>query len=296
MLPALPPNRLYTTHESLTVQGTNRNLSPALWKHIGGSGMSPDGYENGHMFCDDFMGFYPVTVTTAAGQLQPNNGYFAYIEADATVGSILPVATEVGGVIRFLTSTDAGDGDDHDTTLTSGGNVAGLAKIDVTNGKRFIFEARARFTSVTDGDGSIFIGLGEEGLAAANTPQAAATHALSSDDLIGFQILETDNNALTFKYRVNGQTAVSVLTYGTALTAATWYKMGFVYDPSQPASKHLRVFIDNAELSTAVTKTATEAATFPGGEELALLASIKGSAVNDPQSFDLDWWAVWQED
>lgn len=294
MFPGLLPHALYTNHAS---QSGGRGLSPALWKSAYGQMMSPDGLSNAFMFFDDFTDFYPVTVTTAAGQLQPGKGYFAYIEADATVGSILPLATASGGVVRFLTSTDTSDGDNHDTTLTTGGNVGTLGAISDTAGSDFItcFEARFRLSSITDGDGSVFIGCGEEGLAAANTPIVDSTgHTASSDDLIGFLVTEDDNDALKFIYRKNGQALQTVLTYGTALAASTWYKVGFVYDPRAVPAERIKVFVDNVEQSTYVTATNIAAATFPDGEELALVASIKGSANNDPQSFDLDWWGFFQ--
>lgn len=248
-------------------------------------------------FFDDFESFYPVTVTTAAGQLQPGNGYFAYIEADATVGSILPLATKTGGVVKFLTSTDAADGDNHDTVLTTGGNVAALGAISDTAGsdKLTIFESRIQLPSVTNGDGSIFVGCGEEGLAAANTPIADDSgHVLSSDDLIGFFISEDDNDALKFVYRKNGGATQTVLTYGTALAADTWYNLGFVYDPAAKASERIKIFVNNVEQSTYVTAANIAAATFPDGEELALVAAIKASANADAQNFLMDSWAFYQ--
>lgn len=293
------PNALWTPHVG---QDGGRGMSPRLWSKAMESMFSPDGSNPGFLRVDDLDTFYPVTVTTAAGQLQPGMDYFAYIEADATVGSILPIATEQFGVIRFLTSTDTSDGDNHDTTLVTGGNVGTMCKItDVdhasnsADAKVLIFEARFRLNSVTDGDGSVFIGLGEEGLGAANTPIVDSTgHKISSDDLIGFFIGEDDNDALKFVYRKNGQAIQTVLTYSTALVASTWYKVGFVYDPRRDASERLAIYIDNVEQTTYVTEDNISAATFPDDEELAAVFSIKGSANNDAQQFDMDWWGVYQ--
>lgn len=292
MLPFL--QQVHTVYRS---EANGRGLSGNLWDPAHETMLNPDGSAGSFSFFDDFLDFYPVTATTAAGQLQPGNGYFAYIEADLTVGSILPVADKDGGVIKFLTSTDAADGDNHATTLITGGNVGTMGKITDTAGseKLTVFESRFMLNSVTDGDGSVFIGMGEEGLAAANTPIVDSSgHTLSSDDLIGFFIGEDDNDALKFVYRKNGAALQTVLTYGTSLAASTWYKVGFVYDPAAPTSKRIKIFIDNVEQSTYVTGDNIAAATFPDDEELAMVASIKGSGNNDPQHFFMDWWAFHQ--
>jgi hypothetical protein len=306
MFASLMPNRLYTTYEDLSAQGTGRGLSPALWKYVGGSQISQDGLANGFLFADDFLSFYPVTLTSAAGQLQPGNGYFAYIEADATVGSIKPLATEVGGAVRLLTSTDAADGANHQTSLGTGGNLGAMCKMlsasagsgltPVQESKKLIFEARWRTTSITDGIGSSFIGLGEEGLGAAATPLADDTgHKLASKDLIGWVVTEDDNDLLEFKYRKAGAAIVDKFSYGTPLVANQWIKTGFIYDPMANADKRIKLFVNNVEQSTYITSAASEASTFPDGEELAMYAAVMASAHAAPHSIDLDWWAVWQQ-
>ena len=175
------------------------------------------------------------------------------------------------------------------------GNAGVLGVISDSDARLLIAEFRFRLNSVTDGDGSVFLGLGEEGLGAAATPLADDTgHTTSDDDLIGFLITEDDNDALKFVYRKNGGALQTVMTYGTALAADTWYNVGFVYDPEAPESKKIKIFVDNVEQSTYVTGTNIAAATFPDGEELDMYAAIIGSANNDPQHFDLDLWAFYQ--
>lgn len=289
----LMPQALFTGH----MGQSQRTVQTRMWQQLAGQALSPDGVARGNLLYDDFQTFYPVTVTTAAGQLQPGNGYFAYIEADATVGSIKPVADKMGGVIKLLTSTDSADGDNHDTVLGTNGNVGVLGKISDTAGsdKALVADFRFQLASVTDGDGSVFLGLGEKGLCAANTPiQDDSGHTLSDDDVIGFFIGEDDNDALKFVYRKNGGALQTVLTYGTALAKDTWYQAGFIYNPSAPPAKRIKIFIDNVEQSTYVTATNIAAATFPDGEDLAMYAAIKGSDDNDAQSFLLDSWAFFQ--
>jgi hypothetical protein len=279
----LHPNAIFTPHMG---QGNGRGLSPRLWSRLNGSAMSPDGASNVYAFFDDFLNFGSIV---ASGMV---NGYYGYIEDDATAGAIQNIATAVGGVLKMLTSKDAADGDNHDTTLITGGNTGAMGVISNTAGsdKMLLFEARFKLASVTDGDGSFFVGMCEEGLAAANGVIADSTgHVLASKDLIGFLVTEDNNDSLKFVYRKAGQAAQTVFTYGTALAANTWYKVGFAYDPKAPASKRITVYIDNMEQSTYVTATNIAAATFPNGEELAVVASLKNSADNDPQVAYLDW-------
>jgi hypothetical protein len=284
------PSNLMAAH----VGQRGSKLSPRLWQRLVESQLTADGRAPGVFLFDDFDSFPVLTLTTAAGQLQPPNGYHAFIEADATVGRIGPRA-DAPSAIELLTSTDTADGADHVTCLGTGGNAGVLGVIDDSAPRLLICEFRIRLNSITDADGSVFVGLGEEGLCATMTPLAAASpQAVSDDDIIGFFIGEADNDSLDFVYRKNGQAIQTVLTYGTALVADTWYNLGFVFDPLAPASKRIAVFVDNVEQTTYVTATNIAAATFPDAEELAMYAAIQGSADNDPQKFDMDLWAFYQ--
>jgi len=286
------PSNLMATH----IGQRGSKLSPRLWARLIDQMLTADGTPPGVMLYDDFDSFPNLSVTTAAAQLQPTNGYFAYIEDDATLGRIRQQPNQPSA-IELLTSTDAADGDNHDTVLGTNGNAGVLGVISDTpaDAKMLICEFRFRMNSVANTAGSTFLGLGEEGLCAANTPIADDTgHKISSDDLIGFFIGEDDGDALRFVYRKNGGAIQTVLTYGTALAANVWYNAGFIYDPQAPLSKRIKIFIDNIEQSTFITGDQIAAATFPDGERLAMYAAIKGSANAAAQHFDLDLWAFYQ--
>ena len=286
------PSNLMAAH----VGQRGSKLSPRLWQRLVEEGLTPDGASSGLLVVDDFASFPSLSITTAAGQLQAPSGYYAYIEADATVGSIKQNPSDPSA-ITLLTSTDAADGDNHQTSLGTNGNTGALGRISdaADEAKLLICEFRFRLNSVTDGDGSVFLGLGEEGLGAAATPMADDTgHKLADKDLIGFVVSEDDNDALKFQYRKSGGAIQTVLTYGTALEADSWIYAGFVYDPNAPASEKIKVFINNVEQSASVSSSDIAAATFPDGEYLAMIASIIASANNDPQHVDLDFWAFYQ--
>ncbi|MEM6365598.1 MAG: hypothetical protein AAF745_14310, partial [Planctomycetota bacterium] len=72
------------------------------------------------------------------------------------------------------------------------------------------------------------------------------------------------------------------------------YNVGFIYDPGAPSSQKIKIFINNVEQATKVTADEIAAATFPDGSDLAMCASVIASGNNDPQHFDLDFWAFYQ--
>ena len=267
---------LYTQHIS---ESNGRGLSPALWRHMTTGAASPDG-TGGHIwFGDDFTNHGKIA---AAGD-DVSGGYGAYIDTGNTINA---VNSESGGVIAFLTDTT----DNDECWLTTGGNTGVLGKISDTAGddKLTIFEARVRFTQVGE-TYNAFVGLAEQGLAAGDTISDGG--AIADKDYIGFHVKESDGNSLLFAYNKQGGTDQTVVT--TAISAATWYKLGFVYDPMQPAAKRITAYIDNVEQSTYITAANIATSNFPDGEQLALLGGIKnaGGAANQ---LDMDWWAFYQ--
>lgn len=276
---ALSPTSLMVPHRG---QSGGRGLSPRLWGAITGQAGSPDGNSNWFFAGDDFLSF--TGATTAYYGTTPYTGYID------TSNAIAQLATEVGGVVQLTT-----DGTDNDEVwLSPGGAASVLGVISDTAGadKKMIFESRFRIGSVADSSHHVFIGLSEEGLAAADTVTDAG--ALADKDFIGFRITEADGDALTFCYKKAGQTMQTALTYGTALAASTWYKVGFIYDPVAPSSKRIKIFVDNTEQSTYVTGTQIAAATFPDAEELNFLAGFKNGGAN-AKNLGLDWWYFGQQ-
>lgn len=277
-------NSLYTIHQG---KSGGRGLSPRLWTAVDGQALSPDGLSNMYFLGDDFTGFALSTAvgTNVGRYASSGSGYLSY---EDTGGSITQLATEIGGVARITT-----DGTDNDEVwLQPGMATSVFGKVSDTAGddKLLIFEARFRVGQVTD-TYNTFIGLSEEGLAAADTVTDAG--ALASKDLLGFWVLEGDGDSLKFGYRKAGQAVQTVGTFGTALAASTWYKVGLVYDPREIPAKRIKFFVNNVEQTSYVTATNIAAATFPDAEELQPLFGIKnGSAA--ASNVDLDWFLAAQ--
>lgn len=276
-------NALYTIHQGLS-GGTG--MSPRIWAKMSGNGLAPDGSWHGNSFADDFNCFPKVSPGTGGTTTGNALGYGYYVDSATAAGTIQQIATDRNGVVAIATAAQ----DNHENWLTSGGNTGGLGLISDTAGsdKLLLFEARIAVAQITAHN--LFVGLSEEGLAAADTVTDAG--ALASKDMIGFYTLEGAPTDLIFGYRKAGAAVQAVQTIAT-LAADTFVKVGFVYDPSEPADRRIVAYVDNEETSTKVSATSIAASTFPDGEELALLAGIKNGAAA-AKTLYLDWWAFWQ--
>lgn len=231
-----------------------------------------------HVF-EDFNNV-PVFASTTS-----QNGWYTYQDTGVTMqGS----PTEMGVLEVAGNATDNDEG-----ILTSGGNLAGSFKISTTDGSKFMvgFEARLKKASIADNALAFFIGLGEEGLAAANT-LVDDTGAVADKDHIGFHVDHAAGETLDAVYgKESGTQKVNVAGVDT-LVADTYVKVGFLYNPSAPAAKKIAWFINGKEQSTYVTNTLlTTAADFPAGEELALLFATKVGAAAEVKA-QLDWWGA----
>jgi len=222
-------------------------------------------------------------------------GLFAtYIDTGVTLNQS---AAGVGGVLAIVQ-----DGTDNDEGwLTTGGNQGGAFLISDTAGadKKLWFEARVKVSSIVDDVVAFFVGLSEEGLAGANT-MVDDTGVMADKDYIGFNTVHVNggttglNAVLRFTYKKAGQTAQTVLATLDTLVADTYVKLGFKYDPSELTTKRIKVYLNGVEQSTYVTATNIATATFPDGEELAVLFGSKaGTGTASTTSFD--WIRVAQE-
>lgn len=283
MLLGLHPNALFTSHVG---KAGGRGLSPRLWSFINGQGMAPDGFGRMHFYGDDFqnMGQY---APAPAGTVTSNdvNGYGVYVDTATAAASVKQIVG-AGGICRIAVPNQ----DNHEAWLTSGGNSGTFLVIDKAAQQLLLFEARFRVPEVADR--GLFVGLGEEALAAANT-LVDNTGEIADKDLIGFHSLAASPERLDFVYRKAGAAKVLKIQGLHTLVANAFVKVGFVYNPFRKPSERLSVYVDNVASGTFVSKTDTEAATFPDAQGLAFLAGLKtGEAA--AKNLDLDWWAAAQ--
>ncbi len=259
----------------------NNIITPRPYSRIQAHGAAPDG-AGGYGIVDDLRAFGDTyALASNVGRYASTSGAFRSYQD--TGDTIAQVATEKSGVIRLATTTT----DNNESWLSPGNATSVLGVISTTAGEptMFGFGYRVRFTQVTD-TYNAFLGAGEEGLAAADTITDAAALKTTAD-FIGFHVAEGDGDSLTFKYQKASAAVQTALTYGTALAAATWYNLEFLYDASQPDSRKGTIWINGVEQSSYITATNIAASTFPNGEELNLLMGIKNQ-VNVGKSIDID--------
>jgi hypothetical protein len=257
--------------------------TPAIWSRIPGGDLNvrqPVG--------DDFEYFQ----LQAAGKYHGAMPYTGYIDTSNTIAQLATGGNL--GICQLL--TDATDNDE--VWLQPGSASSVLGSINHASGTRGLvaFECRFRVGSVADDVTAIFLGLAEEALAAADT-KADNTGAMADKDYIGFNSVHTNsgttgtNAKLTFVYNeASGAGPITAIANVQTMVAATWYKVGFCYDPNAQADKRITIYVDGVEQSTYVTDTAiTTSTNFPDGEELAPLMGMKNGS-GAIGSLDLDWF------
>lgn len=277
----------------LSAEGAvGRGLSPAIWQaygFIGGNFMDPS--RVGFHF-DDFVNFPTMTSVT------DQDGYYTYQDGGVTIAPYAVIDNSKGefGVVRIA----GNDADNDEGHLELGDGTAGLVRIDNTAGSRCVvaFEARIRRVSVTDNHTAFAFGLGEPGFSAAEgLVDDTGALVAAGKDFLGFQTLTASNEEIDAVYMIGGTATVNQITdnAGTAV-AATWHKLGGVYDPFAESGKKIKLFIDGVEIAytTPVTDAVIAAGTaFPTDEELTLVLLTKnGDVGTTAHETDIDWWAV----
>jgi len=184
----------------------------------------------------------------------------------------------------------AGNDADNDEGHVQFGSGAQF-KIDngAGNTGKVMYEARFRTESIADNGCAFFLGLGSAAAAGvgANTLVDDTGALITTGAFIGFQRLNDDGDKLDIIYQAASQTLQQVEANALTLVANTWYKVGFVYDPSADDAKKIVFYIDKADSGSYVTTTNLDAATFPEGEALIPLWLTKvGTAAEAKMQLD----------
>jgi hypothetical protein len=276
----------------LSAEGTvNRGLSPEIWQAYGLIGTTNDPSRKPFFF-DDFAGGPVLASATAQAAYKTLQEGGSLIQQYTVVDN----AQEEFGVLVF----DTNDADNEETHLELGGGVAGLVRLDDTAGSRSVvaWEARIRRTTVLDNELVFAVGLGEPGFAATNAlVDDTGAMVAAGKDFVGFQTLAASNEEIDAIYTIGGTATVNQVkdNAGTAV-AATYNKLGCVFDPLQADGEKLRYYIDGAEITygTKVTDAVIAAGTaFPTDEEMTLVLLSKNTDGTPAEhNLFIDWWAV----
>ncbi len=254
---------------------TNRNRSEAIWHDCPWDRIR-NGELDGVAFFDDFdVGGFVVPTTAGV--------YAPYYQGFSSTGGTIQPATQVRAGVITLGS----DGDNEGAAIQTA-NAPFL--IQRAEGKLW-FEARVSVdaTAVTLYDA--FVGLMEASTLTATVPITATAGLMADKNLVGFMRPGTattgDGSSLRFTYKANGVTAVVVETVAAAFVAATFIKLGFVWDPT---TNLLTDYINGVKRTTTYTMPAVADGTdFPNDTQLALTAGVTNAA-GITSVFTIDWW------
>jgi hypothetical protein len=230
--------------------------------------------------CDTFTNFGLTTaVASNVGRYAGGPTGGVYKSYEDTGGAITQLATAIG---RLSINTAATN--NNECWLQSNGGLAVLGKISSTAPRKMWFEARVATAQILTQN--FFVGLGQEGLAAADT--ITDSGAMADKDYIGFRALEGAPSKIDIVYRKEGQTEQEVLAEAHTLVANEFVNLGFVYDPTITASQRIRFYVNGIRQGSYVTASQAAATAFPNGEELAFL--IGGKNANADNTYYCEGW------
>jgi hypothetical protein len=230
--------------------------------------------------CDTFSNFgLTAAVASNVGRYASRVG--VYKSYEDTGGAITQLATALG---RLSINTAATD--NNECWLQSNGGLGVLGKITSASPRKLWFEARVATSQIAAQN--FFVGLTEEGLAAANT-QADSGGAMADKDYVGFRVTEDAPSKVDIVFRKAGAGGeVEVLAEAHTLAAGTFVNLGFVFDPSVGTSQRIRFFVNGVKQGSYVTAAQVAGATFPNGEELSFL--IGGKNNNADNTYLCEGW------
>ena len=174
--------------------------------------------------------------------------------------------------------------DNNETYLqfgAGGSDTAAPFVITDSNGKPVFFEAYV--AAAEHADEGVFVGLAEEGAAAANF-LVDNTGAVADKDFIGFNILTATPAAWNVTWKKAGQTVQTVA--GVAVNADDYHIFSFFFD----GASTVYFYVDRVLVST---QALTSAATFPSGQALAPILAVK-TGEGTAKSLNVDYIKVWQ--
>lgn len=256
---------------NLSAADNGRLPSPAIW------GDCPilsvlEGSIAGVMLIDDFDGGGLITSPTTSAALVG-----ARYSGFGSAGSTITYSDELGGGVTLSETTD-----DEGVSFFS---LSHCFQMGLTKGPLW-FEARIKPSHTATTEQAMFVGLHDSTAKSITVPLIAAAGAMSDANYVGFHKLETDLTSIKTVYRSNGVTGVTLETCTSALTAATYTKLGFKKDKDGL----LTFYINNLAQATTFQILNDLGTGFPGDVTMApCLAMILGAGASD-NTLIMDWW------
>lgn len=283
--------------DAVRYKATSSYPSTMLWKGFDRSALQADPSLGFWMFDDfDQIGGLAAPAADQIGALGPYN---VHIDGGATGNAALVQTGFVVGTAQNNNALGVLSIDSAGTAVDNEAVVIQASKPLVLDGstKLAAFEARVRFTNVTDTIVESFIGLLEAGLQTTTIIPITATADTMVDDKawIAFNKLESNGDSVDFKFQENGTTSpVTAISGAAALTASTWVKLGFRFDSGVDGTRRITVFVDGTPLTTYVTAATVTGATFPNSTGLVPTFATKARSTTDYGIASIDWWCYGQ--
>jgi hypothetical protein len=277
-------NNLYTNHKGQFGSG----LSPRLWCQVTGAMMAADGSKRLFLVGDDFAS---VEIGGTLGTLHSEVGYDIFAD-DTSNHTITGAADENGGVV--LMGIDSGAAANESQGICSGDGTQQLGQLSDTAAGAFLtaFECRVKKSSITTQ--CLLAGLGQPAICADGGIIDTNGGPMADKAFIGFNVLADDYDSVDFCYQAASATRNDHNTGIHTLVADTFVNLGFIYNPAAPASKRIKIYVNNVEQSTFVTAAEIATADFPDAEALAFTFQHKGVAGSAALEAGIDWWAFAQ--
>ncbi len=231
----------------------------------------------GRYYYNDFTVNAPTFASATA-----QDGMITYQDTGVT---IKPIATDENGVLQIA----GADASNDEGSIQFGVTTAVYAKVASTSGKKMAFEMRVKNNGSALTDAAFFCGLAEEASAVADILVDSTGVLKTTADFLGFRTLCASPSEIDTIYQKASQTPVEPDDNAGTLVLDTWIKLGLVFDPTDSA-KAIRYYIDGVEVAS-VAASALDDATFPDGEEMALLVATKkgDSSTTVEKKFAIDW-------
>jgi hypothetical protein len=287
---------------------TSAGPSPAIWGDCPITEIQRDPGK-GYTVQDDFQEF-PTTPTITSVAALGRYRAFASSGGNVVGGTMEGIATP-GGVLKMYS-----DGDNEGANLSMASCPFQMSGNPTYDGKLW-FEARVARTSITTLHAGFFVGLGETSLItpSATVPIAAdGTLITTTGGLIGFYMPEANTTTASTVYE--DRTTMATVGSGevTGIAAATWMKLGFVYDPRLPHSGAaiatddaantnvlISFYLNGKKLTTGIKLSTWYALSYLNGGAgsyttgptvgmLGLIAATLNGASQSSDYFYMDWW------
>jgi hypothetical protein len=229
----------------------------------------------GFGFHDDFTAFGTFAAGAVGHWSGPWNGF-------GSTGATIVDADIVGGGI-----TMGSDGDNEGASIST---IAKPYQISADLGQ-LCFEARIQTSTIADTKHGIFVGLIDTAAMSATVP-IAADGTLADENLVGFFRAEGDGDKISFVYKANGVTAVTLIDALVVPVANTFLNLGFRFDPHD--GNKLKVFVDNVKHATTKVIPDDSGSDFPADVRMGMVAAVLNATASTPGTSTADSMGCYQ--